>query len=274
MMSLKVLDVFSGKDTYRKYPNGDELYAVSILCEIREFSGDLKINDGESTELKWFKVNELPENLSPVTEKFIDKIKKYLIWEIERKWKYENINSLLFLYRTNEVIAEKIKKELDCDILELQPVIPFSSNYQEVVDEYQNNESEMKTVDIENINVNLEEYDKIVIGTPVWWYTITPVIRTFLKKYDLSGKMVYAFVTNAGWLGRTFKEIKNICNGEIKGELNVVFKEDYREHNCLTSDEEINSFIELIKWVKFKKSSYIKKYFVINLNMLDPAIIA
>lgn len=75
---LKVLDVFSGKDTYRKYPNGDELYVVSVLCEIRKFHGDLKINDDESKQLQWFRVEEIPRNLSPVAEKFIDRIKGYL----------------------------------------------------------------------------------------------------------------------------------------------------------------------------------------------------
>lgn len=73
-----VIDVFSGKDTYRKYPNGDEAYVVSVLCEIRKFHGDLKINDGESKKLKWFSISKIPENLSPVTKKFIDKIKTHL----------------------------------------------------------------------------------------------------------------------------------------------------------------------------------------------------
>ena len=69
---------FSGKDTYRKYPNGDELYVVSVLCEIKNFHGHLEINDNESKVLKWFNKNEIPENLSPVAQKYIDKIKKYI----------------------------------------------------------------------------------------------------------------------------------------------------------------------------------------------------
>lgn len=78
MDEIKIIDVFSGKDTYRKYPNGDELYAVSILCEIRKFHGELSINDGESKMLKWFKKDEIPENLSPVAKKYINRIRKYL----------------------------------------------------------------------------------------------------------------------------------------------------------------------------------------------------
>lgn len=77
--SIKILDVFSGEDIYRKYPNGDELYVVSVLCEVRKFHGDLKINDGESTKLKWFKFDEIPENLAPVTQRCIERIQKYLV---------------------------------------------------------------------------------------------------------------------------------------------------------------------------------------------------
>ncbi len=65
------------------------------------------------------------------------------------------------------LIAEKIKEKLGCDIIELKPSKPFSNDYQEVVDEYQNNESEKSIVDIEDININIDDYDKIIIGTPV-----------------------------------------------------------------------------------------------------------
>ena len=145
-----------------------------------------------------------------------------------------------------KLIANKIQNALNCDVVELKPTIPFSNDYQEVVDEYQSNESDKKIVEIENINVNLDDYDKVIIGTPVWWYTITPVLRSFLKKYDLSGKKVYPFATNAGWIGRTFKEIKDICNGDIKEELNIKFSEDYHEKKCLTSELEIENWIKKI----------------------------
>ena len=146
-----------------------------------------------------------------------------------------------------KLIADKIKSKLDCDVVELKPTVPFSTDYQEVVDEYQSNESDRKCVDIEDLNINFDEYNKVIIGTPVWWYTITPVLREFLNKYDLSDKLVYPFATNAGWLGRTFKEIESVCNGNIQKELNIKFAEDYREQKCLTSEDEINSWINNIR---------------------------
>ena len=147
-----------------------------------------------------------------------------------------------YSYTSNtKKIAEKIKDKLNCDILELEPTIPFSEDYQTVVDEYQNNESEKKTVEIKDINIDLNKYDKIILGTPVWWYTITPVARAFLKKYDLKNKEIYPFATNAGWLGRTFKEIKEICNGNIKEELSVKFEDKH-----LINEQELNSWINNI----------------------------
>ncbi len=76
MDDIKILDIFSGKKTYQKYPNGDELYVVSILCEIRKYHGNIKINDGESTKLVWIPIDKIPSNLSPITSNYIDEIKK------------------------------------------------------------------------------------------------------------------------------------------------------------------------------------------------------
>ncbi len=78
MDDIKILDIFSGEKTYRKYPNGDELYVVSVLCEIRKYHGTLKINDDESKKLEWIPIHKLPDNLSPVTKNYIEKIREHI----------------------------------------------------------------------------------------------------------------------------------------------------------------------------------------------------
>lgn len=144
-----------------------------------------------------------------------------------------------------KMIANMIKEKLNCDILELKPKIAFSSDYQSVVDEYQNNEKEKSTVEIEDINIDLNNYDEIIIGSPVWWYSVTPVIRSFLKENNLEGKTIVPFATNAGWLGRTFKEIKELCeNSNVINEMNIEF-ESYSD-NLVTSIDEINNWIDRI----------------------------
>lgn len=144
-----------------------------------------------------------------------------------------------------KMIANIIKKKLDCDVLELEPKYEFSSDYDEVVKEYQNNEKDKSTVVIKDININLDNYDEIIIGSPVWWYSITPVVREFLKENNLEGKTVIPFATNAGWLGGTFKEIEELCkNSSVTNEMNIVFG-SYSD-DLVTSMDEINNRINTL----------------------------
>ncbi len=151
---------------------------------------------------------------------------------------------IYFSYTGNtRKIAEKIKKDLDCDILEIKPKIPYSTDYQTVVDEEQRMEGSNHTPEINKINVNLDNYDTIILGTPVWWYRPCPAIRTFLTENNLDGKTIIPFATNAGWLGRTFNEIKKLCpNSNIKDEMNIVF-ESYSD-KLKINEKEIDNWID------------------------------
>ena len=143
-----------------------------------------------------------------------------------------------------KMIAERIQEKLGCDILEIKPVTPYSTDYQTVVDEQQNNESLKETPKIQKIEKDLKNYDEIIIGSPVWWYTIVPVVRTFLKENDLSGKTIKPFATNAGWLGQTFKEITKLCpNSNVANGMNIVFTEDYNENQLVTPQNKIDEWI-------------------------------
>ena len=159
----------------------------------------------------------------------------------------ENSKKLVVYYSYTghtKMIAKRIEEKLGCDILEIKPIIPYSTNYQTVVNKEQNNESSNKTPQIEKIDKDLKKYDEIIIGSPVWWYTIAPVIRTFLKQNDLSGKTIKPFATNAGWLGQTFKEIKKLCpNSNVKEGMNIVFSEDYNKNELVTPIDEIDNWI-------------------------------
>ena len=155
----------------------------------------------------------------------------------------ENTKKLVvyFTYTNNtKKIAEKIKAKLNCDILEIKPVKPYDTDYDTVVRLEQNNETAKKTPDIQSINVDFSKYDEIILGTPVWWYTIAPVIRTFLKQNDLSGKKIVPFATNGGWIGRTFQEIKELCpNSNIENEMNIVFE----GNDMQTPEKEVENWI-------------------------------
>lgn len=74
-----------------------------------------------------------------------------------------------------------------------------------MVDDKQNSEASNIIPKIQKLEVNLSKYGKIIIGTLTWWYRPAPVVRALFKKYDLSGKVIMPFSTNAVWLWKTFK---------------------------------------------------------------------
>ncbi len=61
--NLKLLGIYSGKDTYYKYPNGDEVYWITVAFISNEFDGDIRPDYYESKDCRFFSMEELPENL-------------------------------------------------------------------------------------------------------------------------------------------------------------------------------------------------------------------
>lgn len=151
-----------------------------------------------------------------------------------------------FSYTGNtRMIANKIKEKLHCDILEIKTVIPYSEDYQSVVEDEQNSEASNHLPEIQEIDIDLNNYDEIIIGTPVWWYRPAPAIRTFLTKSNLFGKTIKPFATNAGWLGRTFKEIGTLCSSsKVDTGMNIVF-ESYSD-KLVTQEQEIDNWLRTL----------------------------
>lgn len=69
---LDLIGVFSGNQHYVKLPNGDEFYPVTVAYVSNEIKGGELIADGkETTEVKFFKVSELPDQLNPLIKGLI-----------------------------------------------------------------------------------------------------------------------------------------------------------------------------------------------------------
>ena len=74
---MELFGVFSGKDTHYIYPNGDEVSNVDIVYVCRQYSGTLKCQDGEVDDLKFFKIDDIPENISaPIRKPLAEWIRK------------------------------------------------------------------------------------------------------------------------------------------------------------------------------------------------------
>lgn len=137
-------------------------------------------------------------------------------------------------------IANKIKKVTGYDVLELEPMVPYSEDYQTVVDREEEKMDREEIILLKPIDVNLEEYDHIILGSPVWWYTVAPPVRSFLLQNDLSNKEIISFITNGGWVGHSFEDIKRYATNSVCDKyINLVFDGNVMK----TKIEELDEFI-------------------------------
>jgi mutator protein MutT len=68
----------SGENTHYIYPNGDEIYVAGVVYICREYHGEMKIQEEEVLQQRFFAEEDLPEKLDPLNEHFIRKAFKVI----------------------------------------------------------------------------------------------------------------------------------------------------------------------------------------------------
>lgn len=117
-------------------------------------------------------------------------------------------------------VAKKLAKASEADLFEIKPVVPYTSADLNWMDQKSRSSVEMKDPasrpEIAEKVANIEEYDTVFIGFPIWWYVAPTIINTFLESYDFSGKTIVPFATSGGsGMGKTNERLKPSCPGAI-----------------------------------------------------------
>lgn len=100
-----------------------------------------------------------------------------------------------------KALAEEIQRQTGADIFRIEPVTPYSTNYNTVAyTEAYNERQDNARPTIKDTIQNLDDYDYIFIGTPVWWMEDPMIIHTFMETPEYNGfegKTVIPFTTYA-----------------------------------------------------------------------------
>ena len=100
-----------------------------------------------------------------------------------------------------ENIANHLNEILDADLYEIVPEQPYTADDLNYNDSSSRSSQEMNDPDsrpvISGSVENMEQYDVIFLGYPIWWGEAPRIINTFLESYDLSGKTIAPFCTSA-----------------------------------------------------------------------------
>lgn len=141
-------------------------------------------------------------------------------------------------------IAKKIADRFHADIAEIEPTTPYKGDYNAIVDQGKREADSGYCPEISTLPLNISECDVVFLGTPVWWYTMAPAMLTFVSRNDFNGKKVIPFATNAGWLGKTLKNLEKQCVGaEIISPKSIKFS----EKNLVTPQNELDGWLEQIE---------------------------
>lgn len=104
-----------------------------------------------------------------------------------------------FSYSGNtKQVAENIQRKLGADIFEIKTVKEYSSDYDTVVDDAQEEQNDNARPELSTTLDHIEQYDTVIIGYPIWWGDMPMAVYTFLDNYDLSGKTIAPFCTHGG----------------------------------------------------------------------------
>lgn len=114
--------------------------------------------------------------------------------------------------------ATKLAKVANADLHEIVPAVPYTPADLNWRDKKSRSTLEMEDKSsrpaIANKVENMEQYDTVFVGYPIWWYIAPTIINTFLEQYDFTGKTVIPFFTSGGsGAGETMRYLRPSAPG-------------------------------------------------------------
>lgn len=140
-------------------------------------------------------------------------------------------------------VAEDLANAIGADIFEIRPEVPYTKADLNWMDKKSRSTIEMSDPTsrpaIAAKRDNMDEYDTIFVGFPIWWYIAPTIINTFLESYDLKGKTIIPFATSGGSdMGKTNEKLAPSCPGSklLHGKV----------FNSYSSKDDLSAWVEAL----------------------------
>ena len=121
---------------------------------------------------------------------------------------------IVYLSRTNntKAIAEIIHENVGGTLVALELKNPYPEDYKTIVDQVVKENETGFLPPLKTKIDSIQKYDVVFVGFPTWGMQLPPPMKSFLNQYDLSGKTIVPFNTNAGYgVGSSFETVKKLC---------------------------------------------------------------
>lgn len=162
---------------------------------------------------------------------------------------------IVYLSRTNntKAIAEIIHDKVGGDLVPIELEKPYPSVYKQIVEQVSQENDKGYLPPLKTKIGNIEEYDTVFVGFPTWGMQLPPPVKSFLTQYDLSGKTVIPFNTNAGYgTGSSFETVKKLCKKStvLEGFIIEGGKEKDGILFVMRGDKKVNVAKEVQQWLQ------------------------
>lgn len=162
---------------------------------------------------------------------------------------------IVYLSRTNntKAIAGIIQKYVGGRLVALELEIPYPEYYKAIVDQVVHENATGFLPPLKTKIDSIEKYDYILVGFPTWGMQLPPPMKSFLKQYNLGGKTVVPFNTNAGYgPGNSFETVKELCPNStiLEGFSTRGGVERDGVYFVMEGEKEKQAKVEIEQWLK------------------------
>ena len=124
-------------------------------------------------------------------------------------------------------VAAMLADAVGADIHEIRPKVPYTKADLNWMDQNSRSSVEMRNKafrpEMAEDHIQMDDYDVVFLGFPIWWYVAPTIINTFLESHDFPGKKIILFATSGGSkFGKTIEELKASISADteiIEGKL-------------------------------------------------------
>ncbi len=141
-------------------------------------------------------------------------------------------------------LAKKLALKLKADVLEIKTIKTYPDDYDVLLGLGQREIASGYIPQLKPYRIDYSQYDAVLIGTPVWWSSFAPAVKSFMRTNNWTGINVYPFATNEGTLGHTPSDFRKALRG---ANVAPVLSAKFEDGELVTPDADIDEWLSLIK---------------------------
>ena len=141
---------------------------------------------------------------------------------------------------TTKAVAQELQKQLGADIESIELVEPYSGNFQETMQRSGRERQNGETPALRPLKKNIDDYDIIFLGYPIWFGTYAMPIATLVKEHDFAGKTIVPFCTfGSGGLNTSTEALK-----QALPKANILTGYGVRTARVAAAEKELDRFLK------------------------------